>query len=222
VLPGADLDRIAGKIFLGAFYRSGQLCAAIKRVYVHDADLPRFVSALATAAEAAPVGDPFEPGVRMGPLSNRQQFDRVQSLVSDALSSGARAVTGGSPLPRPGFFFAPTVITDAGPDCAIVAEEQFGPALPVLPYETLEDAIEAANATEFGLGGSVWGDDHGQAAEIATRLEAGSAWVNRHGVVDPEVPFGGIKHSGIGRSNGAVGLDAYCELKTISVAKPRA
>jgi acyl-CoA reductase-like NAD-dependent aldehyde dehydrogenase len=179
------------------------------------------VEALAAVAAATKVGAPAEDGVVLGPLSNQMQRDRVAALVEDARARGATIVTGGHALDRPGFFYAPTIVTDAGPDVALVAEEQFGPALPVLPYDDLEAAVAAANDTDFGLGASVWGTDAGHAAEVAARLDAGSVWVNRHGVLTPDVPFGGMKQSGIGRANGHVGVDAYSELTTISVARSR-
>jgi acyl-CoA reductase-like NAD-dependent aldehyde dehydrogenase len=221
VMPGADVDRLAAKLFQAAFYRSGQICAAVKRIYVHESDRDRLVRAMVQVAEATTVGDPFEKGVIMGPLSNRMQRDRVEALVADAVAAGGSLATGGQPLDRAGFFYAPTLVTGLQADTALVAEEQFGPALPVLGYADLDEAVDSANATQYGLGGSVWGADIEAAADIAGRLDAGSVWVNRHGLLDPAVPFGGFKQSGIGRSNGAVGLDAYCELKTISIAKPR-
>jgi acyl-CoA reductase-like NAD-dependent aldehyde dehydrogenase len=221
VLPDADVERQAPKLFQGAFYRSGQLCAAIKRLYVPEELYERAVAALGKVAAATVVGDPFDEGVTMGPVSNRPQFERVRGLVGDAVAAGGNAVAGGEPLDRPGYFYPPTLVTDVGPDVALVAEEQFGPALPVIPYRDVDAAVAAANATPFGLGGSVWAADVGAAVEVARRLECGSAWVNRHGVLSPEVPFGGMKQSGVGRANGTVGLDAYCELQTISVALPR-
>lgn len=221
VMPGADVDRLAAKLFQAAFYRSGQICAAVKRVYVHESDYDRLVRAMVQVAEATKVGDPFEKGVAMGPLSNRMQRDRVEALVADAVAAGGSLATGGVPLERAGFFYAPTLVTGLQADTALVAEEQFGPALPVLSYAGIDEAVDAANATEYGLGGSVWGPDIEAAADVAAQLDSGSVWVNRHGLLDPSVPFGGFKQSGIGRSNGAVGLDAYCELKTISIGKPR-
>lgn len=221
VLSDADIERQAAKLFQGAFYRSGQLCAAIKRLYVAEPLFERAVAALGKVAAAAVVGEPFDEGVAMGPLSNRPQFERIRRLVDDAVAAGGNAVAGGEPLDRPGYFYPPTIVTDVGADVALVAEEQFGPALPVISYRDVDDAVAAANASPFGLGGSVWAGDVGAAVEVARRLECGSAWVNRHGLLSPEVPFGGMKQSGVGRANGTVGLDAYCELQTISVALPR-
>ncbi|WP_427925099.1 aldehyde dehydrogenase family protein [Streptomyces sp. cg40] len=221
VLPDVAVEKIAPKIFAGAFYRGGQVCAAIKRLYVHTDVVEPLTAALARVAEATVLGDPFDPATTMGPISNAAQFERVRSLVDDALTAGGTAVTGGEPGPGPGLFYPPTLVTGVGPDTALVAQEQFGPALPVIPFDDIDRAVEAANATDFGLGASVWTSDVSAGAEIAARLDAGSAWVNRHALVSPEVPFGGTKQSGVGRANGSVGLDQYCELHTVSVARPR-
>lgn len=221
VLPDVSVEAVARKIFAGAFYRGGQVCAAIKRLYVHADVVEPLVAALARLAETAVLGDPLEPTTTMGPIANRPQFERVRSLVDRALAAGGTAVTGGSPRPGPGFFFPPTLVTGLDPDAELVTEEQFGPALPVLPFDDVEDAVAAANGTDFGLGASVWTSDVERGAELAARLDAGSAWVNRHALVAPDVPFGGTKQSGVGRANGAVGLDTYCELRTVSVALPR-
>ncbi|MEU2006494.1 aldehyde dehydrogenase family protein [Rhodococcus sp. NPDC019627] len=221
VLPDVDVDKVASKIFAGAFYRTGQVCAAIKRLYVHTDVLEPLTAALARVAQATTLGDPFDPATTMGPLANRAQFERVRTLVETALASGGTAVTGGAPLPGPGLFYPPTLVTGLNPDAALVAEEQFGPALPIIPFGHVDEAVDAANSTDFGLGASVWTSDIAAGTEIAARLDAGSAWVNRHGIVSPEVPFGGTKQSGVGRANAAVGLDQYCELRTVSVALPR-
>jgi acyl-CoA reductase-like NAD-dependent aldehyde dehydrogenase len=216
VTEGA-VAKLAGKVYQGAFYRGGQVCAAIKRVYVPARVFDQFTGALAQAAEATVVGSPFDESVTMGPVSNRAQSDRVRDLIDDAVASGGTVLTGGPEVTGPGYFHRPTVVTGLGPDSRLVVEEQFGPVLPVLPYDEVDEAIALANDTEYGLGASVWTTDSERGAEVATRLEAGSVWVNRHGIVSPEVPFGGMKQSGYGRSNGSVGLDQYSELKTISV-----
>lgn len=221
LLPDVDVAKMAPKVFANAFYRSGQICAGIKRVYVHADTYDATVEAFAQLAAHVQVGDPFNEGVTMGPLSNSMQFERIVDLVEDARAAGATVVAGGNRIGDRGIFYAPTVITGAGPDVAIVAEEQFGPAIPLIRYENLDEAVAAANGTDFGLGASVWGTDTTAAAEVAARLDAGSVWVNRHGLVSPEVPFGGVKQSGVGRANGDVGLDSYCELTTISVALNR-
>jgi acyl-CoA reductase-like NAD-dependent aldehyde dehydrogenase len=219
VLADADVERIASKLVAGAFYRSGQVCAAIKRIYAHDGIFERLSSALAAAIGKIAVGDPLDAKVVMGPISNREQFQRVCALVDAAVADGARVLTGGRALERLGYFYPPTLLTEVARDSAIVAEEQFGPVLPLLSFADVDEVVEAVNATPFGLGNSVWTSDTAQGAEIADKLESGSVWVNRHGIVMPHIPFGGMKHSGIGRTNGAVGADLYSELQTISISR---
>lgn len=218
VLPDVDVDRMAPRIFMGAFYRSGQICAAVKRLYVHEAVHDKLLGALVGLAKAMVLGDPQDAATTMGPLSNRPQFERVRALLDESIGQGGTASGGGQVVAGSGFFLAPTLVTGLQADSRLVREEQFGPVLPVMPFARIEDAVRAANEGDYGLGASVWGRDTNAAAEVAAGLDAGSAWVNRHGVVLPHIPFGGFKHSGIGRSNGIPGIDSYSELKTVSVA----
>ncbi|GAA5161700.1 aldehyde dehydrogenase family protein [Pseudonocardia eucalypti] len=222
VLPdvsGGAVAKTAAKVYAGAFYRSGQVCAAIKRLYLPRPVFGEFTEALAALAGQAVVGDPFDPSVTMGPVSNRAQSDRVRGLVEDAVAAGGTVLAGGPEVSGPGYFHRPTLVTGLAADTALVAQEQFGPALPVLPYDEVDEAVAAANDTDYGLGASVWTTDPERGAEVAASLDAGSVWVNRHGVVSPEIPFGGMKQSGYGRANGAAGLDQYSELKTVSVRR---
>ena len=221
VLPDADVGQVARKLFMGAFFRGGQVCAAIKRLYVHQDMAASLTEALRQIAEATVLGDPFDPATTMGPISTRPQFDRVSQLVADTLRGGGKALTGGLALNRPGNFYPPTLVVNVDETSPLVAEEQFGPALPILPYARVEDAILAANATPFGLGASVWTSNTDLGVDVAQQLEAGSVWVNQHGLVLPNVPFGGMKQSGLGRANGLVGRDSYCELQTVSIALPK-
>ena len=147
------------------------------------------------------------------------QFERVSELVEDARKQGARVVAGGSPVGGAGYFYQPTILTDVSDGTRIVDEEQFGPAVPLIRYRDVEDAIERANATHFGLSGSVWGADAARAAEVAGRLECGTSWVNTHLAIQPNAPFGGAKWSGIGVENGPWGLLGFTELQTVHVAK---
>ena len=221
VLPDVNVAKTAQKLFFGAFYRGGQVCAAIKRLYVHRDIYDDMVAALKTIAEHNVLGDPFDDKTSMGPISNAPQFERVKSLVAQSVDAGGTILTGGKALERPGYFYAPTLVTDVDADNPLVTQEQFGPVLPIIAYDDIDEAIAAANATSFGLGGSIWTDDIEVGAALARRLESGSAWVNRHGLVMPDTPFGGMKQSGVGRANGQAGLDAYAELQTISIALPR-
>ena len=220
VLDDVDVKQIAPRLYGPAFMWTGQICAAIKRLYVPREKFEETVEALVELAEAEGVGSPYEEGVTMGPLTTEQQFNFVKEIVDDAVANGAQIRTGGKPLDRDGWFYSPTILTNVGPGVRIVDEEQFGPVLPVIPYDDLDDAIAQANATDLGLGSSVWSSDVERAKQVARRLDAGSTWINRHGVPGADLPFGGVKHSGLGRENGLPGLDHYCELRTVSVLYP--
>jgi acyl-CoA reductase-like NAD-dependent aldehyde dehydrogenase len=211
VLDDADPKQVAPKIFQSAFMNCGQICAAVKRVYAHESVYDQLVEELANIARERADG--------MQPLTTRPQYERVQTLVADALEHGGKAVAGGEPGSGPGYHYPPTILTGVGAGTPVVDEEQFGPVLPLIPFSDLEWAIEQANGTEYGLCGSVWTADPERGEAIAARLECGTAWVNHHTEVAPHIPFGGVKSSGIGRNGGQVGLDAYTELKTVIVHK---
>ncbi len=219
VLDDVDVPRMAKRLFWGAFENCGQVCSAIKRVYVPESLYEPMLAELGEIAQGVKVGDGLETDSQMGPLNNRPQFERVQELVDDAKRSGAKVVTGGHRVGECGYFYAPTIVGDLKDGTRLVDEEQFGPVLPVLPYADLEDAIERANATHFGLSGSVWSSDSDRAEAVAHRLECGTAWVNQHLNVLPHAPFGGAKWSGIGVENGPWGLLGFTETQTINIAK---
>jgi acyl-CoA reductase-like NAD-dependent aldehyde dehydrogenase len=219
ILDDADPAAVVDGIFGGAFANNGQICSAIKRVYVPERLYDEVVEALAARARSITVGDGTEAGNKLGPINNAPQFERVSELVADALAHGATAAAGGKPMDRPGYFFEPTVLSGLSDGVRIVDEEQFGPALPVISYRDVDDAVERANATHFGLSGSVWGTDTDRASEVAGRLEAGTAWVNVHLALGPQFPFGGFKWSGIGVENGPWGLHEFTEIQTMHRSK---
>ena len=219
VLDDVDTEKVAEKLFWSAFRNSGQVCIAVKRVYVPERLHDDLVDALAAKARAAKVDDGMAEGTDLGPINNKPQFERVSELVSDALSNGATAVAGGGPTERPGHFFAPTVLHGVSDGPRTVGEGKFGPALPVIPYRDVDDALARANATTFGLGGSVWSADPDRAADVAERLETGTAWVNTHAALAPHQPFGGAKWSGIGVENGSWGLLGYTEIQVVHRSK---
>jgi acyl-CoA reductase-like NAD-dependent aldehyde dehydrogenase len=215
VLDDANPEAIGKGLFWGSFINCGQICAGIKRIFVPEALHDDVVDVLAERASRVRVGPGTQEGVQLGPIQNRPQFERVRGLVSDALSDGASAATGGAPLDGAGYFFPPTILTGAREGMRIVDEEQFGPAVPVLTYRTLDEAIDRANATRFGLSGSVWGSDLDRAADAAARLDCGTAFVNDHLALDPGLPFGGSKESGIGVENGHWGLEEFTQLQVV-------
>ena len=219
VLGDVDPERIAKPLFWGAFANSGQVCTAIKRVYVEERVFDAVVAAVSALARSVKVGSGLEPDVELGPINNAPQQCRVTELVEDARSRGAKIRAGGGPRSGPGYFFEPTVVTDVSDEARLVAEEQFGPALPILPFSRLDDALERANATHFGLSASVWTSDSARGAAIAAELECGTAWVNQHIALSPHAPFGGAKQSGIGYENGQWGLEGFYQLHVIN-ARP--
>jgi len=209
VLPDADPQAIAEGLFWGAFINTGQTCAALKRLYVHTDIYDAVCEALTTVAAAMPMGNGLDEANVLGPLQNRQQYDIVARLVDAARGSGARVLLGGNPEnDQPGNFYPATLIADIANDNPLVAEEQFGPALPIIRYSTVDEAVAMANALDVGLGASVWSANLPAAREVAARLEAGTVWINKHGAVDPRIPFGGAKQSGYGLEFGVEGLKA--------------
>lgn len=217
VLNDTDIGAVAPRLYRGAFALSGQICSAIKRLYVQRAAYPRVLEELTRLASQARPGDPFDDGTTMGPISTKPQLERVEGLVDSAVQAGGTVVAGGRRLDRPGYFYPPTLVTGLDPAQRLVAEEQFGPVLPIMVFDDVQEAIAQANATEFGLGASVWSADTDLALTHARRLNAGTVWVNRHAAVAADVPFGGVGRSGLGREGGAAGLESYSNLRTVSI-----
>lgn len=212
VLPDVDPKAIAEGLFWGAFINNGQTCAAMKRLYVHESVYDGVCAALVDYAKAVPVGPGSDEASVLGPINNRMQFEKVQRLV-DAAKHKGRVLLGGEP--GEGLFFPPTLIADLSHDDPLVFEEQFGPALPIIKYSDLEDAIRQANHSPNGLGGSVWSQDIDKARQVASRLECGSVWINKHGAIQPNAPFGGVKSSGCGVEFGEEGLAEYTDIQVI-------
>jgi len=218
VLADVDVAAVAPRIAAAAFMGGGQVCAAVKRLYVHESIYDDMVAALAESANRL-VAAPDDEGGTLVPMTTKPQYDRVRMLLDDAVAHGAKVVAGGTAPSFDGYFLPATILTDVAPGMRVVDEEQFGPVLPVLPFRDVEDAVAQANATEYGLNGSVWTKDIAVGEAIAARLEAGTVWINHHIEVAPHIPFGGVKQSGIGRSGGGPGADAYAELQTQYVYK---
>jgi acyl-CoA reductase-like NAD-dependent aldehyde dehydrogenase len=219
VLPDAEPKLIAMGLFWGAFLNMGQTCAAAKRLYVPEGLHDAIVEELKALVSAMPMGNGMDAGVVMGPIQNRMQFDKVCRLVDEARAAGATIVCGGAPLDGPGHFYPLTLVTDIRDGVSLVDEEQFGPVLPIIKYKDVEEAISAANGVDVGLGASVWSSDVERAQQIAARIQAGTVWINQHGMVHPMVPFGGVKGSGWGFEFGLDGLKAVTRGQVISVTK---
>lgn len=217
VLPDADVKAIAPQLFRLAFFNSGQVCNAVKRMYVHSDIYDALAAELVACAENAKLGDGLKEGTDIGPLQNRKQFERVRDLIADARQTGLRFLTGGTVPEGKGYFVPITIIDNPPEDSRVVVEEAFGPVLPLLKFNDIDDVVRRANSSNYGLAGSIWTSDPERGAALAHRLETGTVWVNETQYVMPWIPFGGHKQSGIGVENGADGLLEYTNAQTISI-----
>jgi succinate-semialdehyde dehydrogenase/glutarate-semialdehyde dehydrogenase len=191
----------------------GEACTAANRFHVHESLIEDFSRGLADRLGAMKVGRGTESGVEVGPLIDAKQRDKVVDLVDDAVTKGARPLVGGKPGSGPGYFFEPTVLVDVPADARLLREEIFGPVAPIVSFSSDDEALDAANDTEFGLVAYAYTQDLARALRVVERLETGMVGLNQGLVSNAAAPFGGIKHSGFGREGGAEGLDAYLETK---------
>ncbi len=217
VLADAAMDAAIGGVAIGLFANSGQICAAGTRVLVHRSRYEDILEGLGAAANGVKQGDPFDPQTQMGALVSRKQLERVASYVKIGLEEGAKVVAGGERRGGKGYFFKPTILSNVNNDMRIAQEEIFGPVGAVMPFDDVEEAVRLANATRYGLSASVWTRDVNAAHSIAARVRAGTVWINGWGAIDPRLPWGGFKTSGIGRELGERGLDACTEEKVVTV-----
>lgn len=219
VMPDVDLDEVAQKIFFGAFFNTAQICVATKRLYVHESVYEGLRDRLVGIAKAVKVGDGGEQGTVLGPIQNRRQYERVLDLLADAKAMGLTLIEGAG-VPGGGGYFIPVTIVDNPPETSrVVQEEAFGPVLPILKFKDVDEVIDRANASDYGLAGAVWSKDEGKALEIARRLETGTVWINQNLNLRPDTPFGGMKQSGFGVENGMEGLLEYMAPQAIYLAK---
>lgn len=218
VLDDVDPKEIAPKLFFAAMVNSGQVCLAAKRIYLPESLHDAICAELAQLAAAAVVGNGMDADTQFGPVQNRMQYEKVKAIIEDARARGT-LIAGGEPVPGPGFFIRPTVVAGLPDDARLVCEEQFGPVMPVLKYSRIEDAIARANASEYGLGGTVWSADPQRALQVAQQLNTGTVWINKHLDLSPDVPYGGAKQSGIGAELGQEGLEEYTQMRHINIAK---
>jgi acyl-CoA reductase-like NAD-dependent aldehyde dehydrogenase len=215
VLDDVDIEWVADRIYAAAFINAGQVCYATKRVYAPRQLAGPLAAALATRAEAAVLGDGMDPGTTMGPIQNRMQFDKVLEFVQSARAQGGTFLTGGEPT-GDGYFIRPAIVTGLPNDARLVQEEQFGPVLPIQAYDDVEEAIAEANASDYGLGGTIWARDVARGIAVASRIETGTIWVNQHLALPLDVPFGGAKQSGLGLQNGTEGMEDFTQLRILN------
>ena len=220
VLPDADVEKVAEQLFWSSFSNAGQICVAAKRIYIHEDIYDDLSKAIAEYAKGVVVGDGSQQGTGVGPIQNKKQFDRVCELIEDAKDKGYQFLTGGDVDPSGTGYYVPITILDNPPeDARIVAEEQFGPVMPLMKFASVEEAIERANNSEYGLAGAVWTKDTDKGVEIAEQLETGTVWVNEYMHISPLAPFGGHKQSGIGAEYGIDGLKEFTYPQVITVKR---
>ena len=220
VLPDVDVAEVAEKLFWAAFGNSGQICIATKRMYVHKDIYEPLKTAIVDYAKTVKMGDGAEQGTQLGPINNKLQYERVLDLIADSKAKGYKFLMGGEATPAPGYFVPITIIDNPPENSRIVQEEQFGPILPLLSFDTLEEAIDRANASPYGLGASIWTADEAMALDISSRIAAGTVWINETQHLSPLGAFGGHKQSGLGSEGALEGLLEYTNTQTVYVKKP--
>ncbi|QUD89337.1 aldehyde dehydrogenase family protein [Phenylobacterium montanum] len=219
VLPDVDLDEVAQKIFFGAFFNTAQICVATKRLYVHADVYDGLRDRLAAIAKGVKVGDGAEQGTVLGPIQNRRQYERVMDLLNDAKAKNL-VLLQGAEIPEGEGYFVPVTIVDNPPEHErVVQEEAFGPILPMLKFSSIDEVVDRANASEYGLAGAVWSKNVDQAMEIARRMETGTVWINQNLNLRPDTPFAGHKQSGLGVENGMEGLLEFMAPQAVYVAR---
>ena len=215
VLPDADVDNVIRGAAGAIFFNAGQVCAAGSRLYVHRKIFDRVVEGVGGAAEKIRLGPGLDPDTQMGPLVSREQQERVLSYIQSGLSDGADVVVGGEALEHPGYYVRPTVMANVKQSMRVVQEEIFGPVVVAERFDELDQVASLANDTPYGLSASIWSNDLTAVQRLIPKIRAGTVWVNTHGPVDANLPFGGFKQSGFGREHGRVGIEMYTELKSV-------
>jgi succinate-semialdehyde dehydrogenase/glutarate-semialdehyde dehydrogenase len=219
VMPSADLDEAVSVAVKARTINNGQSCIAAKRFIVHEAIAGAFEQKFVAAMEALTIGDPLDESVEIGPLAMPQLVDDLDEQVKKSVAAGATLLTGGKRVGERGNFYAPTVLRDLTPAAPAYAEETFGPVASLFRVKDFAEAVRIANATQFGLGSSVWTNDRDEAKRFIAAIEAGQVFVNAMVASDPRVPFGGVKHSGFGRELGVYGIREFVNVKTVWIAK---
>ncbi|MEZ5954618.1 MAG: aldehyde dehydrogenase family protein [Hyphomonas sp.] len=219
VMPDVNVEAVAQQLFWAAFQNTGQICIATKRMYVHKDIYEPLKKALVEYAKTVKVGDGSQQGTQIGPIQNKAQYQRVLDLIQDAKDKGYTFLVGGDASDAPGYFVPVTILDNPPEDARIVQEEQFGPVLPLMSFDNVDEVIGRANDTIYGLGASVWSADIAKAQEIADQLQTGTVWINETQHLSPHAVFGGAKQSGIGGEGGEHGLLEFCQPKTTFIRR---
>ncbi len=217
VFADADMNEAIEGAHFALFFNQGQCCCAGSRLFVEEKCYDEFVERSAARARKRTVGDPFDPKTEQGPQVDQDQFDKVMAYIDSGKKQGARLMAGGSREGDRGYFIQPTVFADVKDDMKIAEEEIFGPVMSIIKFRDMDEVVDRANKTMYGLAAAVWTRDIGKAHHIANNVRAGTVWVNCYDVFDAAAPFGGFKQSGIGRELGEYGLQNYTEIKTVTV-----
>lgn len=218
VLPDANMDAAVQGLCMGSFFNTGQVCTAGSRLYVHKKVYDQVVEGMAQVASSMKLGPGLDPETQMGPLVSKEQQDRVTSYIESGKSEGAKVLSGGGAADMDGYFVQPTVLGDTKPSMKVVREEIFGPVVCAASFDDIDEIVAEANNTNYGLAASVWSNDQRAVHHIVSKLKAGTVWVNCHNMIDPAVPFGGYKQSGMGREMAKMVIDMYTENKSVIMA----
>jgi aldehyde dehydrogenase (NAD+) len=218
VLADADIEAAVEGAHFGLYFNQGQCCCAGSRLFVQEKMYDEFIDRLKAKNHERKLGDPFDPETEQGPQVDKAQFDKILKYIEYGKQDGAKLVTGGKRHGDEGFYIEPTLFAGVTDDMRIATDEIFGPVLSVLKFKDIDEIAKRANATNFGLAAAVWSRDIAKAHRLASRLRAGTVWINCYDVFDAGAPFGGFKESGLGRELGEAGLQAYTETKTVTVS----
>ena len=218
VLEDADVEQAVQGAVMGIFFNQGEVCTAGSRLYAHSSIYDQVVAGVAAAAQGMQLGPGLDPASQMGPLVSKVQQERVRGYITSGIADGVEVVTGGAAYEGSGYFVKPTVLSHVRPDMKCVREEIFGPVLAAAPFESIDEVVALANDTPYGLAASIWSNNLSAVNRLIPRIKAGTVWVNTHNVLDPALPFGGYKQSGVGREMGRDQVEMYLETKSVLMA----
>lgn len=218
ILEDADVQQAAFGAAMGIFFNQGQVCTAGSRIYVQRKNFEAVTHEIARIAEGMKIGSGFDPSAQLGPVVSKRHFERVMGYLDSARAEGATALTGGARSGACGYFVQPTVLVNTAPEMRVVREEIFGPVAVAMPFDDVEEVVQLANASPFGLAASIWSNNLSQVHRLIPRLQAGTVWVNCHNMLDNNLPLGGYKKSGTGKDLGRAAVESYTELKSVCMA----